>query len=495
MEHSELEFKSVWTDDILKVICAFANTSGGTLEIGKNNAGKVIGLANAKELLDIVPKKISNAMMITPDVALHDENGKQYIVITVKQYPTPVAYKGKYYARSGSNTIELTGNELTEFLLRAQGKTWDGVPIPDVSIADDLSVSAYKAFYRQALQSKRLKKEDTNLPLEVLLENLKVKTASLVKRAAVMCFGTDPERWVTEAYIKIGFFDNEVDVRYQDEVHGALIEMADKTLDLLYTKYFKGLIHYEGIQRVEDFPVPYEAMREAVLNAIVHNDYSRFNPIRIRVYENKVIISNMAKLPEDISFEKLLISHESFPHNPNIARVFYRSGQIEEWGRGITKIKTVCEKDGKPAPVFSNEGGLFKVEFNRYKIESNPNDVETNTKLNENTVGRTAPNPVLAMDTIELTETQRKILVLIEENPTITIKQLAERIGIANRNVESNLKNLKRKGIVERVGARKKGKWIVKKQLCTCSNNCASGYNPNCTCVSNECHCREKPKA
>jgi ATP-dependent DNA helicase RecG len=117
-------------------------------------------------------------------------------------------------------------------------------------------------------------------------------------------------------------------------------------------------------------------MREAVLNAIVHSDYSHFNPIGIRVYENKVIITNMAKLPQHISFEELLTARISFPHNPNIARAFYKNGQIALWGRGLNKIITECEKENKPKPIFNVIDPAFQITF-----ENNDRDIGANSTI------------------------------------------------------------------------------------------------------------------
>jgi len=93
-----------------------------------------------------------------------------------------------------------------------------------------------------------------------------------IKRAALLLFHQDPENWVPGAYVKIGFFENATDLLYQDEIHGPLITMADKIEDLVYLKYFKGIISYDGLQRIETYPIPRTAFREAVLNAIVHRD-------------------------------------------------------------------------------------------------------------------------------------------------------------------------------------------------------------------------------
>ena len=444
MEHNKLEYKSIWKDEYLETVCAFANTRGGVLEIGKNDVGEVVGISNAKELLDLIPKKIFSTMMISADVSLNTENGKEYISINVMQHPFPIAYRGKYYGRSGSNTIELTGNGLSELMLRAQGKTWDGLPIPNVS-ADDLYANAYKTFRKKALNSKRLNKEDVEIPDDALLENLELKENGFLKRAAVMCFGENPEKWVTEAYIMIGYFDNDVDLRYQDEVHGPLIELADKTLDLLYTKYFKGIIHYEGIQRVEVFPVPYEAMREAVLNSIIHNDYSHFNPIRIRVYENKVVITNMAKFPEHISFEELITSHTSRPHNPNIARTFYKSGQIERWGRGINKIITECKNEGKPEPQFKSIGSFFQVTFE--------NDVNYVYMTDKTTDKMTDKN----------SNREKQIIGYLLKNEFISNKAACDLLGVSDTTAKRLLKRMTDKRLLAAIGERKTRKYTLKK--------------------------------
>lgn len=124
----------------------------------------------------------------------------------------------------------------------------------------------------------------------ILLDNLHlIDEDGFLVRAAMLAFYDDPEKWVTGSYIKIGYFGrSNADLVYQDEIHGSLIGQMDKTVDLVYTKYLKALISYEGIQRVEQFMFHKEAFREILLNAIVHKDYSSCNPIQISVYEDKI---------------------------------------------------------------------------------------------------------------------------------------------------------------------------------------------------------------
>jgi ATP-dependent DNA helicase RecG len=222
-------------------------------------------------------------MGILPAVNLCYEGDRAYIVIEVLPHPNAMSHHGRYYLRAGSTNQELTGSALDEFLLRKYGKTWDSAPMIHVT-ADDLDLVAFRYFRKKSLARGRLTQEDLDISDAQLLETLKLVDGDYLKRAAILAFHEDPEKLVTCAYVKIGYFRTDDDLVFQDEVHGALLLMPDKVVDLLYEKYFKGLIHYEGLQRVETYPVHPDAMREAVLNAIAHKDYATGNPIQIRVY-------------------------------------------------------------------------------------------------------------------------------------------------------------------------------------------------------------------
>ena len=100
-----------------------------------------------------------------------------------------------------------------------------------------------------------------------------------------------------------------------------------------------------------------------MLNAIVHRDYSTGVPIQVKVFPDEVIIYNQGRLPENWTVADLLAKHSSVPHNPGIANAFFRSGQIETWGRGIEKIEEACAAEGRPAPVFAVTGTEIRVSF------------------------------------------------------------------------------------------------------------------------------------
>jgi ATP-dependent DNA helicase RecG len=443
VETQNLEWKKSWRDEYCRVVCAFANASGGVLEIGRSDDGEIVGVSNPKKLLEDLPNKIRSATGVIPAIELRQDNGRPYIVITVPPYTFPVSCNGRYYIRSGSTTQELNGARLDEYMLRTLGKTWDGVPVPYVKF-EDFEGDAFKAFRKMAVGSNRMSEADLRIGDEMLLDNLKLTEPGYLKRAALLLFHQEPERWVIGASVKIGYFENAADLSHQDEISGPLITMADKVVDLVYLKYFKGLISYDGIYRIETYPVPRPAFREAVLNAIVHKDYSTGNPIHIHIYPNKVLIYNDGRLPDNWTVEDLFAPHTSKPYNPLIANAFFRSGQIEAWGRGIEKIIEACKQRNTPEPFCRVRPNEVLIGFN------------TDAGIVENIVENIAESIV---ENAGISDSQIKILDLMRSNPKITAKSIASEIGIAPRNVQAHIKTLKSMGLVERVGAAKGGHW------------------------------------
>ncbi len=346
-EHQTIEWKELWRDEFLEWICGYANAYGGTLYIGKNDNGEVVGL---------------DTMGIVADVNLLYENELQYIEIVVDKYPSLISYHGKYYYRSGSTMRTITGKELDKAILKSQGRTWDGMPVPRLKVTD-LRREAIDLLKEKAVRRGRLTEEETKVDDTILMENLHlIDEEGYLIRAAMLAFYKDPEKWVTGSYIKIGYFgDSDADLKYQDEIHGSLIEQVDKTVDLVYTKYLKALIFYEGIQRIEQFMFHQDAFREILLNAIVHKDYSSCNPIQISVYEDKIYIWNDGEMPSELnSTDKLFMKHSSKPYNPKLAGIFFKSGMIEAWGRGFDKIREACAKYNAALPEYTiSESGIM----------------------------------------------------------------------------------------------------------------------------------------
>ena len=361
-ENQNVEWKRSWRDEYLKWICGFANAQGGVLEIGRNDRGEVVGVKNILQLLEDVPNKIQALLGIVVEVNLKSEGGVEYLEIVVDPYPNPISYKGEFHYRSGSTKQVLRGAALSRFLLQKYGRTWDDVPIPGVGLKD-LDGRTLESFRRRAADSERLSQDILDESDAEVIEKLRLREGEYLKRAAVLLFHPAPGRFVREAYVKIGYFRGP-ELLYQDVIEGDLFAQVDRAMDLLYSKYTKALISYDGIYRVETFPVPKEAMREAVINAVIHRDYASTSPIQIRVYDHRITLWNPGQLPPDWSVEQLTGEHSSRPHNPGIAYAFFRAGMIEAWGRGIRRIAHACETAGTPAPEWKIEpGGGLWLEF------------------------------------------------------------------------------------------------------------------------------------
>jgi len=363
VEKHNIEYKKIWEDKYLKWVCAFANTAGGKIYIGINNDKEIVGVKNVKQLSEDIPNKIHDILGIICAVNVLSDSGneKHYLEIIVEPYPYPVNYYGEYYYRSGSTTQLLTGVTLSKFLLERTGLKWDSVSIPKITITD-LSPIALQRFRREAARSKRVDDEILKDSDEHLLRNLRLfdENTGYLKRAAVLLFYSDPERFFTGAYIKIGFFQkDDADLAFQDEVHGSLMEQIDKAYDLIKTKYIIYAVSYEGISRRETPTFPEAAIRESLLNAVCHKDYSSGVPIQISVYFDHIVFWNPGRLPEQIPLNKLFQKHSSIPFNPDIANTFFRCGDIEAWGRGYRKIlNSVLEHKLLP-PQIEMMGGLM----------------------------------------------------------------------------------------------------------------------------------------
>ncbi|MCL2634175.1 MAG: putative DNA binding domain-containing protein [Oscillospiraceae bacterium] len=455
MENQNIEWKESWRDEYLKWICGFANAQGGVLEVGRNDKGEIVQLQNAKKLLEELPNKIRTTMGIIADVNLHSEADKEYISIKVASHYNAISYRGKYYYRTGSTNQELTGYALDELLLGKYGKTWDSVPVTKISV-DDFYNDTFDIFRKKAVSSKRLTPEDVECDNLELLQALNLTEREYLLKAAVLSFHHNPERWCLGCYVKIGYFENDADILYQDEINGSLITIPDRVMDTIYTKYFKGLIRYEGIQRIDEYPMPREALREAILNAVVHRSYETGNPIQIRVYDDKVYVYNCARLPVGITEKDLQNANKSAPYNPLIANAFFRSGQIEAWGRGIEKIKAACLADNLPEPEFKISSTEFMICFH---IRNNNKAIAERTNANGKNI---VPNKGTANGTINLDDNTCRLLEAISDNPVITYDKLSELLCMPRRTVSREVKKLQNNGLIEREGAKKNGKWIVK---------------------------------
>lgn len=447
-EKQNIEWKAKWKDSYLEWICGFANAQGGKIYLGCNDDGKVICLTNTRKLLEDIPNKIRNAMSIIVDVNLLTEGEKEYIEIVVPPYPVAISCKGVYYYRSGSTMQTLSGPELESFILRKRGASWDSMPLPGFTV-NDIDDELVQKFKSLAVKKGRVDRSVLDESKESLMEKLRLTNAGYYTNAAMLLFSKNPDKWYLGAYTKIGFFESDADLRYQDEIHGSILEQVDKVMEVLHLKYMKAKISYEGIQRIERYFVTDEALREALLNALCHKQYESCIPIQISVYEDCLYIANCGKPPENWTVDNLMSKHASRPYNPSIANVFYLAGLIESWGRGIEKICQSCIEDRSPLPEYTINSGDIMIKFTALEDRL----IRSTTQKVGEKVGKKVGK--------KLSKTETVILNLLHEDPAYSYVTLAQKAGISEKTVFIRIKSLKEKGILERVGSGRKGYWKI----------------------------------
>ncbi|MBQ8959304.1 MAG: putative DNA binding domain-containing protein [Bacteroidales bacterium] len=444
MESQTTEYKQQWSDKYLAYISGFANAQGGTLYIGINDAGEVVGIDNAEYLLEALPNKAIQATGIIPDIEILTKDGKAYIAIHIKPSDQPVSCNGKYYMRSGS--------ALTDFLMRQTRVTWDMHIEPNATL-DDIDPEAVKYFVNFAIDAKRLNESAKHENLEHILRILKlINKQGQLTFAALKLFGKDIEEYCLSASFRIGRFGaTQADLIFDDTIVCPLIRMPERVIQTLRSRYLVAPIKYEGLHRIEPLEIPEDALREIICNAIVHKDY-RGTFIQMRVWDDHIDLWNSGEFPPEITADNLMTTHESHPRNSLIAKVFYLVGFIESWGRGYEKISNAFKKEQLQIPLFEQVRGGVLATIQR----------EVFVALNKQNGGNVGDS-VGGLSVMELTERQRKIIDLIRMDPTITVTQMSVIMSVIKRTIERELAILKKEGVIAREGSARFGRWIILK--------------------------------
>lgn len=427
-EKQNIEYKSSWHDKYLEWVCGFANAQGGEIYIGKEDSGKVTGVEDYKKLMEDIPNKIRNYMGISADVNLLQEDDKYYIEIVVQPYSVPISLHGQYFYRSGSVKMELTGNSLNEFLLKRSGLTWDEVTEPRATF-DDIDERSFRMYLEMSKEKDRLPDVE-GLTMEEIFEKLRLTKNGELTRAAIILFGKDPRRFSTNAFVKIGRFKGDADLRFQDVEEGNLIVLLKNVLERLDHKYLTRSIEFKGMLRLEHSEYPIPALREMLLNALVHRKYMG-SFIQIRVYDDKITIWNDGRLPEEITLESLKHVHSSHPRNPLIADVCFKGGLIDSWGRGTVRIIETCKEAGLPEPELTERDGGFLVTLFKDNLTE-----EQLVKLG-------------------LNARQVKAVSYVKEKGRITNSDYQALNEISDRTSSRDLEDLVAKGVLKRVGDKK----------------------------------------
>ena len=298
---------------------------------------------------------------------------------------------------------------------------------------------AIKSFLQKALAKQRISGNAEFADPFIFLKNLQlVNENGEFSLAALLLFGKKPKKFAPSAYFKIGRFGkSDSDLRFQDIVEGNILEMADKVLDILDAKYLTRPISYKGLQRIEGLEYPEKALREAIVNAIIHKDYAG-TTIFLSVYDDKLMLWNPGKLPESLTIEKIKGKHNSEPRNRLIADVFFMAGYIEAWGRGMNVIMEGCKEYGMPEPIINEEQGGLSVVFLK--------DIYSEDYLK----------------TLGLNERQIKAVLYVKENGEITNAQYKAINNLGRTASTEDLQMLVSKYILTKLGKAGRGiKYIL----------------------------------
>ena len=424
-EGESIELKAVYTPDLKKEVVAFANSSGGTIYIGIQDNGETSGLENP----DFVMQQISNAIRdsIRPDVSMFTNiellmnEGKSIIKITVQQgtkkpyYLTDKGLKPSgVYVRSGTTSSPASEDAIRMMIKMTDGESFEN----NRSLVQDLTFTSLNSemALRQLEWSQVQMKNLGMLTGDDIYTNLGLLVSDQCKHS-----------------IKFALFQGIDKLVFKDrkELTGSIFDqLADafKTID-----FYNGTrATFHELLRKDERDYPEDAIREALLNAIVHREYSFSGSTIINIYSNRLEIISLGGLVSGMSLEAAMLG-ASQPRNEKLANLFYRMKLIEAYGTGISKIMS-CYKGLHVQPLFENAEGAFRV-------------ILPNIHANEKHAAEEKYLPVLK---------------LFDKQKEITRSDVEEALGVGTTHAVNMLKEMLTKDLIKKVGSGRLTRYIVK---------------------------------
>jgi ATP-dependent DNA helicase RecG len=432
-ESDTLEFKENFTREVAITAGAFANTKGGTILIGVTDGGKIKGVQQSNDALKDRVNRISQVTepMVIPEIDVEEMDGKKVIVIGIKEFPIkPVAVRGRCYRRVGNSNRVMQPHEIASMHLESTGMSWDKLPARGASL-DDIDFEKVERYVRRANASGRRKIEgwETSVPV---LEKLKLVRDGRPSWAAVLLFSKDPQGFLSQAVIHCGRFKEEVMVIDDRMIGGTIIDQIEEAMDFVRKNINVEFVMTGRPEREEVWDYPLNAVREAIINAVCHRDYTIPSNVEVRIYDDRLIVWSPGGLPSGITLADLLKLHSSKLRNKGIGGVFYDIKLIEQWGGGIEKMVKFCREAGLPDPVFEEKQG-FRVIFRK--------DVYT----------------VEYLHSLGLNERQVKAVMYVKEKGRITNGVYQELTGVSRQTATIDLNELVASNVFGRIGKVGKG--------------------------------------
>jgi len=356
-----------------ETLCAFLNGSGGTVLVGVTSAGKIVG----QEVSDKTEREIAAVLQrfeppasIEVDLVDLSETGRKLIALEAKPPADarPFTFDGRPYVRVRSTTSVMPQDRYEALLLdRAHARRrWENQPAVDIAL-DDLDHEEILQTREAAIQQRRIS-AGTSTDIGDILDRLGLRRNDVITQAAQILYGTRFLPDYPQGMVKLGRFrgtkitgdilDNKQEHLHAFAIVREAIAWLDRTLPLA-ARFPPGEIFRE-----DRLPVPAEALREVLLNAVMHRDYSEPGSyVAVAVFDDRIEIRSTGALPRGVTAESLSGSHKSVLRNPLIAETFHRTGAVEIWGRGTNRVIEECERHGVEPPMFETASGGLTVTF------------------------------------------------------------------------------------------------------------------------------------
>ncbi len=434
-EGRRVDFKEEVSVSLYRLLSAFANTAGGVAIIGvRDSDHAVVGLDLRNNAVKKLTDSVTARLGIHPVIDIHEVGGKSVVTVAIGRSRVPVAFDGRYYTRVGDTTREMFPEELREYFGRSI--EWDGI-IGPYSL-DDIDEETVKRFLVRANAAGRLSTVDPAEPVETVLSRLGLIRDGRISNGAIILFGRDPERYFQNCILRIGRFKRADIIIGDHEIGGNLFSQFEEGERVI--RQYLGVRYdiseeamQESFQRREIWDYPLPAIREALLNLLIHRDY--FNntvQTQIRIFDDHIRFHNPGHLPEGITIDMIVKEHYTYHRNPKIADIFYRAGLIERYGSGVERIIAAFYDADMPPPEFSSMPLGFILTMRKDMLDES--------------------------SLCEMGLNDRQVLAVkwIKEKGSITSGEYRSLTGISATMALKDLKALINLGILERVGASKR---------------------------------------
>ena len=416
-EGLKIEFKES-IKNIDKEIAALANAEGGRIFIGITDDNRVKGTHITNSLKSQVQDIANNC---DPPIKIKLEEFDRILIINVEEgKDKPYKCSSGFYLRQGPNSQKMKTSDIKDMVL-GQGRIKFDNQEREFEFKD-FDEDAFKDYLRRLGTSPQINKKDILFNIGVLKENK-------LNNAGILFFSKNPKKYLINAYITCARYKGTEKVKVIDrkDLETNLVAQVEDSIKFI-ERNTKLEYEIKGLYRKEIPEYPVEALREAVLNAVMHRDYLETGAnVQIDIFDDRIAITNIGGLIKPLTKDKL--GKIAVRRNPLIADLFHRISLVEKMGTGIKKIRDECKKHGNVK---------FQIETNGYFIAAFK--LKSRERLGENKL---------------------KILGLIKKDQKTTVVSISKNLGLSTTAVEKNISQLKKNGMLKRIGPAKGGYWEV----------------------------------